>query len=84
MRRGATCGKLTPRMGLYVVSASPPERPATINLTSEPGGRTEVVLNLENRRRTGVRTGSLLTIDGVASGLVREPFRLTLTDGLTF
>ncbi len=77
-------GKLTPRMGLYVVSASPPERPATINLTSEPGGRTEVVLNLENRRRTGVRTGSMLTIDGVASGLVREPFRLTLTDGHTF
>ena len=77
-------GKLTPKMRLYVVSASPPERPATINLTSEQGGRTEVVLNLENRRRTGLRTGSMLTIDGVASGLSKSPFRLTLTDGHTF
>ncbi|MYB53133.1 MAG: tetratricopeptide repeat protein [Acidobacteriia bacterium] len=77
-------GKLTPKMNLYVVSASPPERPATINLTSEPGGPTEVVLNLENRRRSGLRTGSMLTIDGVASGLSKSPFRLTLTDGHTF
>ncbi len=77
-------GKLTPKMALYVVSASPPERPATINLTSERGGRTEVVLNLENRRRTGVRSGSMLTIDGVAGGLTRQPFRLTLSDGHTF
>ena len=77
-------GKLTPKMRLYVVSASPPERPATINLTSEQGGSTEVVLNLENRRRTGLRTGSMLTIDGVASGLSKSPFRLTLTDGHTF
>ena len=74
-------GKLTPKMRLFVVSASPPERPATINLTSEQGGRTEVVLNLENRSRTGFRTGSMLTIDGVASGLSKSPFRLTLTDG---
>ena len=77
-------GKLTPKMRLFVVSASPPERPATINLTSEQGGSTEVVLNLENRRRTGLRTGSMLTIDGVASGLSKSPFRLTLTDGHTF
>ena len=77
-------GKLTPKMRLYVVSASPPERPATVNLTSEPGGSTEVVLNLENRLRSGLRTGSMVTIDGVASGLSKSPFRLTLTDGHTF
>ena len=77
-------GALTPKMSLYVVSASPPERPATINLTGEPGGPVEVVLTLENRRRTGVRTGSLLTIDGVAAGLRKDPFRLTLNDGHTF
>ena len=77
-------GALTPRMSLYVVSASPPERPATINLAGEPGGPVEVVLTLENRRRTGVRTGSLLTIDGVAAGLRKDPFRLTLNDGHTF
>ena len=77
-------GALTPKMSLYVVSASPPERPATINLAGEPGGAVEVVLTLENRRRTGVRTGSMLTIDGVAAGLRKEPFRLTLNDGHTF
>ena len=77
-------GKLTPKMRLYVVSASPPERPATINLTDQPGGSTKVVLNLENRLRSGLRTGSMVTIDGVASGLSRNPFRLTLTDGHTF
>ncbi len=77
-------GKLTPKMNLYVVSGSPPERPATINLTSKPGAATEVVLNLENRRRTGVRTGSKLTIDGVAASLTKEPFRMVLNDGHTF
>ena len=77
-------GKLTPKMRLYVVSASPPERPATINLASEPGGAIEVVLNLENRLRSGLRTGSMLRIDGVASGLRKDPFRLTLIDGHTF
>ncbi len=77
-------GKLTPKMDLFVVSATPPERPASINLASEAGGRTEVIVTLENRRRTGVRTGSKLTIDGVASGLTKEPFRLTLNDGHTF
>ncbi len=77
-------GKLTPKMRLYVVSASPPERPATINLTSQPDGGVEVVLNLENRRRTGVRRGTMLTIDGVATSLTKAPFRLTLNDGHTF
>ena len=74
-------GALAPEMRLYVVSATPPERPATVNLSSEPGGAIEVVLNLENRRRTGLRRGTMITIDGVAAGLRRDPFRLTLNDG---
>lgn len=74
-------GALTPEMRMYVVSATPPERPATVNLSSEPGGAIEVVLNLENRRRTGLRSGTMITIDGVAAGLRREPFRLTINDG---
>ncbi len=77
-------GKLTPKMNLYVVSARPPERPATINLTSKPGNTVEVVLNLENRRRTGVRTNSKITIEGVAESLTKDPFRLVLKDGHTF
>ena len=76
-------GALTPQMRLYVVSATPPERPATINLSGQPGGRVEIVLNLENRRRTGVRSGTMLTIEGVAAGMQKEPFRLTLRDGKT-
>lgn len=76
-------GALTPRMRLYVVSATPPERPGTINFSSEPGGSVELVLNLENRRRTGVRSGTMLTFEGVADRLVRSPFRLTLNDGKT-
>lgn len=76
-------GAMTPRMRLYVVSATPPERPGTINMTSEPGGSIEVVLNLENRRRTGVRAGTMMTFEGVASSLTRSPFRLTLNDGRT-
>ena len=81
---GRLNGALTPKMALYVVSATPPERPGTIRLTSEPGGSVEVILNLENRLRSGLRTGSLLQIDGVAANLVRSPFRLTLNDGHTF
>ncbi len=77
-------GALTPRMRMYVVSASPPERPATINFSSVPGGSIEVVLNLENRRRTGVRSGTMMTFEGVAAGLRNSPFRLTLNDGRTF
>ncbi len=77
-------GAMSPKMRLYVVSATPPERPGTINLTSAPGGSIEVVLNLENRRRTGVRAGTMMTFEGVASALTRSPFRLTLNDGRTF
>ena len=35
-------GKLTPKMRLYVVSASPAARPSIINLTSKPGGANSV------------------------------------------
>ncbi len=81
---GRLNGALTPKMRLYVVSASPPERPGTVNLTSEPDGGIEVVLNLENRLRSGLRKGTMLTIDGVASSLRKDPFRLILNDGHTF
>jgi len=74
-------GTLTPEMRLYAVSASPPDRPKTIRLTSEQGGSVEVVLNLENRLRTGVRSGSWITFEGVATSLNKSPFRLTLEDG---
>ena len=74
-------GALTPKMRLYVVSSNPPERPATINFTSEPDSGIELVLNLANRMRTGVRAGTMLTIEGVAVGLRKDPFRLTLNEG---
>lgn len=74
-------GALTPKMRMYVVSATPPERPGTINFSSEPGGSVELVLNLEVRMRSGVRSGTMLTFEGVATGLRRDPFRLTLEDG---
>lgn len=77
-------GKLTPKMALYVISAAPPARPSTINLSSKPGGEIEVVLTLENRRRDPVGTGRKLTIDGVAATLTKAPFKLVLTDGHTF
>ena len=50
-------------------------------MTSTEGGNTEVVLNLENRLRSGLRSGSELKFEGVAGALTREPFRLTLNDG---
>ena len=74
-------GKLTPEMRLIVVGSEPPERPRTIRLTSTAGGNTEVVLNLENRLRSGLRSGSELKFEGVAGALTKEPFRLTLNDG---
>jgi len=74
-------GKLTPEMRLFVVSADPPARPQTINFSSQKGGPVEVVLNLENRLRTGVAGGSEMTFEGVAAGLSKSPFRLTLNDG---
>lgn len=73
-------GKLTPEMALYIVGADS-NRPQVLNLSSEPGGETEVVLNLENRLRAHPGNGRKVTIEGVASRLQRDPFRLTLTDG---
>jgi hypothetical protein len=74
-------GKLTPEMRMFVVSANPPNRPQTINLSSKQGGAVELVLNLENRLRTAVGAGRQVTFEGVASGLTKEPFKLTLKDG---
>ena len=74
-------GKLSPEMRLFVVSADPPARPQTINFSSEKGGPVEVVLNLENRLREGVGSGREITFEGVAAGLNKSPFRLTLNDG---
>ena len=74
-------GKLSPEMKLFVVSADPPARPQTINFSSEKGGSVEVVLNLENRLREGVGSGREVTFEGVAAGLSKSPFRLTLNDG---
>lgn len=74
-------GKLTPPMRLYVVGADPPARPQTIHFSSERGGAIEVVLNLENRLRQGVPAGREMTFEGVATGLSKSPFRLTLNDG---
>ncbi len=73
-------GKLTPKMALYVVG-SDSARPSVINLSSKAGGPVEVTLNLENRLRAAPGNGSKVTIDGVASNLTKEPFKLTLTSG---
>lgn len=73
-------GKLTPKMALYVLG-SDSARPSRINLGSKPDGPIEVVLNLENRLRAAPGKGRKVTIDGVASTLSKEPFRLTLTGG---
>ena len=73
--------KLTPEMRMFVVSSSPATRPRTINLSSKQGGAVELVLNLENRLRTGVGAGRQITFEGVAAALTKEPFKLTLNDG---
>ena len=73
--------KLTPEMRMYVVSSTPASRPKTINLSSKQGGSVEVVLNLENRLRTAVGSGRQVRFEGVAVGLTKDPFRLTLNDG---
>lgn len=74
-------GKLTPEMRLYLVSSVPAQRPKTLNLSSEAGGAVELTLNLENRLRTGPRTGSQVTLEGVATTLTKSPFKLVLNDG---
>lgn len=74
-------GKITPEMALYVVSASPADRPTRVNLSPTPNGETEVVLGLANRRRSGLAKGTKLKVEGVASTLSKEPFKLTLTGG---
>ena len=77
---GELQGKLTPKMALYVVGMDS-ERPQRLSLSPEPGGEAEVTLNLENRLRAGPARGKLVQIDGVASSMAKEPFKLTLTGG---
>ena len=77
---GELQGKLTPKMALYVVGMDS-ERPQRLSLASEPGGSAEVTLNLENRLRAGPARGKLVQIDGVASSMTKDPFKLTLTGG---
>lgn len=73
-------GKMSPQMELYVLGADS-DRPQTLNLGSKPDGPVEVVLNLENRLRAGPGRGTKFKFEGVASSLVKSPFKLTLTSG---
>jgi len=73
-------GKLTPEMALYVVGMDS-ARPQVLSLSSTPDGPTEVVLSLANRLRAGPARGKKLKIDGVASNLTKDPFKLSLTGG---
>lgn len=73
-------GKQSPEMELFVLGADS-DRPQVINLGSKADGPVEVVLNLENRLRAAPGRGSKFKFDGVASSLVKSPFKLTLTAG---
>lgn len=75
-------GKMTPQGGLelYVLGVDS-DRPQVVNLGSQPDGPVEVVLNLENRLRAAPARGSKFKFEGVASNLVKSPFKLTLTSG---
>ncbi len=73
-------GKMTPKMALYVVGMDS-DRPQTLSLSPEPGGTAEVVLNLENRLRAAPGRGKRLEFEGVASGMTKDPFKLTLNGG---
>ena len=77
-------GKISPKMRLYVVANDPVERPLALHLSAAKGGRTEVILRLENRLREAVPTGRLATFEGVAISLRRSPFVLTLEQGKVF
>ena len=73
-------GKLTPKMQLYVVG-SDSARPQVVSFSSTKGGSAEVVVNLENRLREAPGVGTRRVIEGVASSLTKDPFKLTLTSG---
>ncbi len=77
---GELQGKLTPKMALYVVGMDS-ARPQRLSLATAPDGEAEVTLNLENRLRAGPARGRLVQIDGVASSMTKDPFKLTLTGG---
>lgn len=74
-------GKLSPQFELYVLRNEPEQRPLRLFLSSRPDGETEVVLNLQNRRRTPIRKGAPVVVEGVARTLKAAPFQLTLSDG---
>ncbi len=71
---------MSPEMELFVLG-SDSDRPQVINLGSKADGPVEVVLNLENRLRAAPGRGTKFKFDGVASSLVKSPFKLTLTSG---
>lgn len=73
-------GKLTPKMQLYVVG-SDSARPQVVSFSPTKGGPAEVVVNMENRLRAAPGVGTKRTIEGVASSLTKDPFKLTLTGG---
>ena len=73
-------GKLVPKMQLYVVG-SDSARPQVVTFSSSPDGPVEVVVNLENRLREAPGKNRKMTIDGVASSLTKDPFKLTLAEG---
>ncbi|MCB1021485.1 MAG: tetratricopeptide repeat protein, partial [Acidobacteria bacterium] len=74
-------GKVSPQMELYVVGNEPADRPLALRLSPVKGGKAEVVLKLENRLRAPVPAGRAVKVEGVARGLGREPFLLTLEGG---
>ncbi|MBI1357297.1 MAG: tetratricopeptide repeat protein [Acidobacteria bacterium] len=73
-------GKLAPKMQLYVVG-SDSARPQVVTFSSTPDGPVEVVVNLENRLREAPGKGRKMVVDGVASSLTKDPFKLSLTSG---
>lgn len=74
-------GKVSPEFALYVVAGEPAQRPLRLLLASESGGEVELVLELENRRRTPIAAGSRIVVEGVAKELATSPFQLTLNGG---
>jgi tetratricopeptide (TPR) repeat protein len=77
---GELKGKLTPKMQLYVVG-SDSARPQVVSFSPTKGGPAEVVVNMENRLRAAPGVGTKRTIEGVASSMTKDPFKLTLTSG---
>jgi hypothetical protein len=73
-------GKLTPLMRLTVTSADPPGQPVTLRLAPNPGGPAQVTLLLERPPSFEVVPGKQINFQGIARGLSKEPFHLSLVD----